>query len=325
MAAAHARRDVRRAADGAGVLPAAVLGRQPQPPAVAADHGVRGRRVPRPRRGGRPQADPVAHPLWRRREPQGGRHRRAATLLVLAHEVPALADLHPDRAGDPRALPAAVRVRRDQRAVLQPAARAADALPLLGAAAARARVHPAAAAVLRQLRDLLRAVPVLRRAPDPRLRARRRELGREDRRRPRASRGEGGDHARDQPLAVRRGVREGRRQARARAALPRRPGHRQDDDLEGDRDELQLPVRDDSRVRIRRHVHRHGRDHGPVPGPQGAQAREEVGRAVHRVHRRDRRGRDAAGVARRRPLDDRIDDRDGIAARLSASSGPTAR
>ena len=83
------------------------------------------------------------------------------------------------------------------------------------------------------------------RAADPRLRARRRQLGREDRRRPRPGRGQGGDHARDHPVAVGRGVREGRRQARARTAVPGRAGHRQDDDLQGHRHQLQLPVRDD--------------------------------------------------------------------------------
>ena len=50
-----------------------------------------------------------------------------------------------------------------------------------------------------------------------------------------------------------------------------------------------------------RHVHRDGRDHGSVPGPQGAQAGGQVGRPVHRVHRRDRRGRDAPAGAWNRP------------------------
>ena len=246
------------------------------------------------------QADPVAEPVRGRREPQAGGHRRPPALLVLARQVPPAAVLHPHHPGAARALPGAVRVRRRERAVLPSIRWTASDLPARHAAAAGAGVHPAAAAVLRQLRDLLRAVPVLRRAPDPRLRARRRELGREDRRRPRPGRGQGGDHPRDHPLAVRRGVREGRRQARARAAVPRRAGHRQDDDLEGDRDQLQLPVRDDPRFGLRRDVHRHGRDHGPVPGPQGAQAGVQVGRPVHRLHRRDRRRRDAPPGARRR-------------------------
>ena len=44
-------------------------------------------------------------------------------------------------------------------------------------------------------------------------------------------------------LAVRRGVREGGRQARARRALPGTARDRQDDALQGHRDQLQLPVR----------------------------------------------------------------------------------
>ena len=56
---------------------------------------------------------------------------------------------------------------------------------------------------------------------DPRLRAGRRGLGREAQRRARPGRGQGGSPARRQPLAVGRGLREGRRPARARAALPR--------------------------------------------------------------------------------------------------------
>ena len=52
-------------------------------------------------------------------------------------------------------------------------------------------------------------------------------------------------------MAVRRGVRAGRRQARARAALPRRARDRQDDAREGDRDRLQLAVRLDPGLRLR--------------------------------------------------------------------------
>ena len=62
------------------------------------------------------------------------------------------------------------------------------------------------------------------------------------------------------------------RQARARVAVPGCPGDGQDDDLQGNRDQLQLPVRDHPRLGVRGHVHRDGRDHGPVSGPQGAQA-----------------------------------------------------
>ena len=45
---------------------------------------------------------------------------------------------------------------------------------------------------------------------------------------------------------------QGRRQARARPAVPGRPGHRQDDALQGHRHQLQLPVRDDARARASR-------------------------------------------------------------------------
>ena len=37
----------------------------------------------------------------------------------------------------------------------------------------------------------------------------------------------------------------------------------------------------------------------PLPGPQGEEARAQVGRPVHRLHRRDRRRRHAPPVARR--------------------------
>ena len=109
--------------------------------------------------------------------------------------------------------PGVLCVRRGQRGVLPPVRRPAADIPGRHAPAARTRVRPAAAAVLRELRDLLRPVPVLRGPPDPWLRARRRELGREDRRRPRPGRGQGGDHAGDHAVAVGRGVRESGRQA----------------------------------------------------------------------------------------------------------------
>ena len=60
-------------------------------------------------------------------------------------------------------------------------------------------------------------------------------------RRPRPGRGEGGGPPRRHALAVGRGVRARRRQARARPALPRRAGHRQDDAREGDRDGFNSP------------------------------------------------------------------------------------
>ena len=118
--------------------------------------------------------------------------------------------------------------------------------------------------VLRSLR-LPGLLPVLRELPDlhgpaapdghladPRLRAGRRRVGRQARPRPRPGRGEGGDPPRRHALAVGRGVRGRRRQARARPALPRRAGHRQDDDGEGDRDRVQLAVRLDPRLGLRR-------------------------------------------------------------------------
>ena len=77
------------------------------------------------------------------------------------------------------------------------------------------------------------------------------DWGVQARRRPRPGRGARGDHPRRLAVAVGRGVRQGGRQARARRALPRRAGHRQDDALQGDRDVLQLPVRDHPRLGLR--------------------------------------------------------------------------
>ena len=130
------------------------------------------------------------------------------------------------------------------------------------------------------------------------------DWGRQARRRSRAARGQGRDHARRVPLAVRRGVREGGRQARARGALPRPARHRQDDALQGDRHVIQLPVRHGAGLGLRRDVHRHRRDPRALPGAQGQEAGREVGRPVHRVHRRDRRGRAAppGAAATIRPL-----------------------
>ena len=125
-------------------------------------------------------------------------------------------------------------------------------------------------------------------------------MGREARARSRPGRGEGGDPAHRLALAVGRAVREGGRQARARPAVPRRAGHGQDDAREGDRDRLQLPLRDDPRLRLRADLRRHGLDHRPLSGAQGEAARAQVGRPVHRLHRRDRRRRHAAQRARRR-------------------------
>ena len=78
-----------------------------------------------------------------------------------------------------------------------------------------------------------------------------------------------------------------------------RARHRQDDDLQGDRDQLQLPVRDDPGVRLCPDVHGDGRDRRAAARPPCAQAGAQVGRPVHRLHRRDRRRRDAASGARR--------------------------
>ena len=86
---------------------------------------------------------------------------------------------------------------------------------------------------------------------DARVRAGRRRVGRQARRRPRAGGGEGGGAARRHDLAVGRGVRARRRQARARPALPRRAGNGQDDARQGARDRLQLAVRLDAGLRLR--------------------------------------------------------------------------
>ena len=50
-------------------------------------------------------------------------------------------------------------------------------------------------------------------------------------------------------------------------------------------------------------VHRHRRDHRPLPRPQGEEARPQVGRPVHRLHRRDRRRRHAPPARSARPED----------------------
>ena len=152
----------------------------------------------------------------------------------------------------------------------------------------------------RQLRDLHGPDADHGHLADPRLRAGRRAVGRQARRRPRPGRGEGGGAPRRHPLAVGRGVRARRRQARARPALRRRARHGQDDAREGDRDRLQLTVRLDPGLRLRADLHRDRRDHRPLPRLEGEAARAQVGRPVHRLHRRDRRRRDAPAGARRR-------------------------
>ena len=106
---------------------------------------------------------------------------------------------------------------------------------------------------------------------------------------------------------VGRGVRAGGRTPRARHPLPRRAGHRQDDAGEGDRDRLQLAVRHDPGLGVRPDLHRRRRADRPLPGAEGEAARGQVGRPVHRLHRRDRRRGHAPLVARR--VDDRLDHR----------------
>ena len=77
------------------------------------------------------------------------------------------------------------------------------------------------------------------------------------------------------------------------------PGHRQDDARQGDRDRLQLALRDDPGLGLRADLRRPRLDPRPLPGAQGQAARAQMGRAVHRLHRRDRRRRHAAERARR--------------------------
>ncbi len=112
-----------------------------------------------------------------------------------------------------------------------------------------------------------------------------------------------------------------RRQARARPPLPRSARHRQDDDGQGNRDWVQLAVRLDPGLGLCPDLHRHRRDHRALPRPQGEEARQQVGRPVHRLHRRDRRSRHAPPGARwRRRRSD-----DARAVRRPSSSGPGAR
>ena len=181
--------------------------------------------------------------------------------------VPVPAAPGPDRLHLPAAapVPGAVRVRRSERVVLQPVPGPAPDLPAGRPSPAGAGVRAAAAAAVHQRLHPVRAVPVHGGPRRSQLRAGRCELGGQDRRRPGPGGGQGGDHPRDHPLAVGRGVREGRRQARARPAVPGRARNRQDDDFQGDRHQLQLPVRDDPRFRVRADVHGDGRARGAVP------------------------------------------------------------
>ena len=276
-------------------------------------HGRHARRA----RRAVPPLDPVAEPVRRRgvRVP-GSRRAGAPPLVVLGVTAALRARLPPVAAAVARRvrpdrrplLPLApvgrLGVRHRRRLVRLPArlvARGGALVAVLEPDAGRADGRAAAAALRDQLRDLPRSPDGDGHRADPVVRAGRRDVGREARRRPRPGRAEGGDPARRHALAVGRAVRAGRRQARARPAVPGRARHGQDDAGEGDRDGLQLPVRDDPGLRLRADLHRHGRGHRPVPGAQGQAAGAQVGRPVHRLHRRDRRRRHAAPEPRHRP------------------------
>ena len=263
------------------------------------------RDLPRGGRRARPQADPVADDLRRRERAQARRHHLPAAPLVLAQEVPPHVHLRlavPDRRADRRDLPGHELDHRDGRR-----AQGHPRRPRRGAPARPDARDP----LPDQLPDPVRAAGVPRNPADQGLRARRRGLGREARGRSRPGRGQGGDHPRRLALAVGGGVREGRRQARARRAVPRPARHRQDDALQGHRHLVQLPVRDDPGLGLRPDLHRHGRGDRALPRPQGEEARGEVGRPVHRLHRRDRRRGHAPPVARQRvpALQRRLDPR----------------
>ena len=228
------------------------------------------RRLPRARRPRLPQDDSATEPL-RPREPsaaRGGRRCPPAGLVL------ALLEEHGDRRRDHRA---PVDLARELRAADPGPATARD-LPLL---------------LDHELRDPLWAAADHEPHADPGLRAGRRGMGRQARRRSRPGGGEGRSPARRRDLAIGRGIRARGRQARARAPFPRRAGHREDDAGEGARDRVQLPVRIDSGLGLRGDLHRHRRDRRARARPPREAARKEVGRAVHRLHRRDRRRRDA--------------------------------
>ena len=166
-------------------------------------------------------------------------------------------------------------------------------------AADRTAVHPAVLLPL-QRADLPGPDDADRGLADARLRARRRGLGRSPAGRSRPGRGQAGGQPGRHPLAVGRGLRESRRQAGARPAVPRRARDREDDARQGDRDRLQLSLRFDAGVRVPADVHGDGRRDRPLARAKGEEARAQVGRSVHRLHRRDRRGRHAARRARGR-------------------------
>ena len=78
------------------------------------------------------------------------------------------------------------------------------------------------------------------------------------------------------------------------------------------------PDRDDAGLGLRPDLHRHGRDHRPLHGTQGPEARGQVGRLLHHLHRRDRRRRDAPQRARRRRGRQRLDSRSPRRSRAAA-------
>ena len=149
-------------------------------------------------------------------------------------------------------------------------------------------------------RDLHRADGADGRPPDEVVRAGRRQLGRRDRPRARPGGRQGRGPQDHRAVAGQRPVQAVGRQARARPALHRAARHRQDDARQGDRHRLQRALHGRARLGLRADVHRHGRRRRAVDGPQGQEARAQVGRPLHRLHRRDRRGRHAPRRARRR-------------------------
>ena len=126
-------------------------------------------------------------------------------------------------------------------------------------------------------------------------------LGRQADRRPRPGRGQGGGQPGRHPLAVRRGVRASRRQARARPAVPRRAREPERRCSRRRSPRASTAVRLDPGSGFAADLHRDGRDHRAlILARQGQEAGPQVGRPVHRLHRRDRRRRHAARGARRR-------------------------
>jgi hypothetical protein len=247
----------------------------------------------RPARGHRrhrPQAHPAREPLRRRPRAPAGRHHRPPARLVLAHALP------PDVLAGP--------VRRPPAALPRVPGRLPQRHPRRGRPVPALHPHlrdPDPAAVLREPLHHLRADALLRHQADEGVRAGGCGLGRQARRRPRPGRAEGGGHQGHRPVVGGRGLPQGGRQARAGPALPRRAGYRQDDALQGDRDLVQLADRDHAGLGIRADVHGPGRHHRDVPDRQGAAPGAQVGRHVHGLHRRDRRGRDAPPGDRSRP------------------------